>query len=158
MFQRLTDFRDAHGHCLVPKGWSEDPLLASWVERIRALGRQVSASSAGVNPPPREAEAAEPVVESDVHAIIDQLIGNLGNEEATSDDTASFAEKDAIGDAAGNSARMPVPVSRANDALHLSVERKERLNALGFVWDLREKRINDYWDYMFCKVRRLLSL
>lgn len=31
----------------------------------------------------------------------------------------------------------------------LSLERKEKLEALGFVWSLRSKRIDDHWDDMF---------
>jgi hypothetical protein len=28
----------------------------------------------------------------------------------------------------------------------LSQERKEKLDALGFVWSLRSKRVDDHWD------------
>jgi hypothetical protein len=31
----------------------------------------------------------------------------------------------------------------------LTRERKERLDALGFIWSLRNKRIDDHWDEMF---------
>jgi hypothetical protein len=34
----------------------------------------------------------------------------------------------------------------------LTLERKERLDALGFVWSLRSKRIDDHWDEMFRQV------
>lgn len=34
-------------------------------------------------------------------------------------------------------------------ARHLTQERKEKLDALGFVWSLRSKRIDDHWDEMF---------
>ena len=34
----------------------------------------------------------------------------------------------------------------------LSQERKEKLEALGFVWSLRSKRIEDHWDLMFRSV------
>lgn len=35
----------------------------------------------------------------------------------------------------------------------LTKERKEKLDALGFVWSLRNKRIDDHWDEMFRQVR-----
>ena len=31
MFEALAEFRKAHGHCNVPKRWSENPKLANWV-------------------------------------------------------------------------------------------------------------------------------
>lgn len=34
----------------------------------------------------------------------------------------------------------------------LSIERKEKLDKLGFVWSLRTKRIEDHWDDMFRQV------
>jgi hypothetical protein len=34
----------------------------------------------------------------------------------------------------------------------LTKERKEKLDALGFVWSLRNKRIDDHWDEMFRQV------
>jgi hypothetical protein len=35
----------------------------------------------------------------------------------------------------------------------LSVEKKQKLDELGFVWSLRSKRIDDHWDEMFGQVR-----
>lgn len=35
----------------------------------------------------------------------------------------------------------------------LTKERKEKLDAIGFVWSLRNKRIDDHWDEMFRQVR-----
>ena len=35
----------------------------------------------------------------------------------------------------------------------LTKERKEKLDAIGFVWSLRTKRIEDHWDEMFRQVR-----
>ena len=34
----------------------------------------------------------------------------------------------------------------------LTKERKEKLDAIGFVWSLRNKRIDDHWDEMFRQV------
>lgn len=37
MYQRLVQFKDQHGHCIVPKGYAADPKLACWVETQRHL-------------------------------------------------------------------------------------------------------------------------
>jgi hypothetical protein len=129
MFQRLSAFRDCHGHCLVPKGYPEDPLLASWVERIRSLGRQEAASGGGV-----------------------RTVGShLKSTESNETDTSRAVSFDEAGMVEETLVKMK------NDALLLTIERKERLNALGFIWDLRTKRINDHWDDMYTQVRALIG-
>jgi len=40
MFSELMKFREIHGHFSVPRGWPENPRLATWVERQRAARRQ----------------------------------------------------------------------------------------------------------------------
>ena len=35
MFGALKDYRDEHGDCNVPRGWTENPKLATWVKRQR---------------------------------------------------------------------------------------------------------------------------
>lgn len=44
-------------------------------------------------------------------------------------------------------AKLPAPQIR-----RLTQDRKERLDALGFVWSLRNKRIDDHWDEMYRQV------
>jgi hypothetical protein len=39
----------------------------------------------------------------------------------------------------------------------LTQERKDKLDALGFVWNLRSKRVDDHWDEMFSQVRQSLA-
>jgi len=46
----------------------------------------------------------------------------------------------------------------ASQPKRLTKERKEKLDAIGFVWSLRSKRIDDHWDEMFRKVRAWLGL
>ena len=96
MYQRLVQYREQFGDCLVPRKFEGDPKLATWVETQRVLwNKEVKSASSGTT------EAAE--------------------------DTK---------------------VKR------LTPERKQRLDALGFVWSLRNKRIEDHWDEMF---RQLLD-
>lgn len=38
--KELEDFKSAQGHCEVPKGWKDNPKLASWVKSQRALKKK----------------------------------------------------------------------------------------------------------------------
>jgi hypothetical protein len=42
---RLVDYKMAHGNCNVPRGWADDPKLASWIDHQR-LGKQTAARAA----------------------------------------------------------------------------------------------------------------
>jgi hypothetical protein len=39
--KRLKRYRKRLGDCIVPGKWSEDPTLASWVSRVRSLGKSL---------------------------------------------------------------------------------------------------------------------
>lgn len=94
MYQRLVQYKQQYGDCLVPRKFEGDPKLATWVETQRVLW----------------------------------------NKEV----------KTAVADAEAEDAQLK----------RLTPSRKERLDALGFVWSLRNKRIEDHWDEMF---RQLLD-
>lgn len=47
---------------------------------------------------------------------------------------------------------MPMLKDSPSQPKRLTKERKEKLDALGFVWSLRSKRIDDHWDEMFRQV------
>jgi hypothetical protein len=134
MIQRLAAFRQCHGHCLVPKGHPEDPILANWVERVRALGR-------------KEAESSDRLRVSGGQAR------DTGGTETSLSNAASSTEPGAPEATVVSTVEENCPVEPDNDALRLTAERKETLNAMDFVWDLRAKRINDHWDDMYSQVR-----
>ena len=46
MYQRLVEYREKFGNCLVPRKYPDDPRLAQWVDAQRVLGNQ-SHRSAG---------------------------------------------------------------------------------------------------------------
>ena len=49
----------------------------------------------------------------------------------------------------------PTPPSQPSPPVRrLTKERKAKLDAIGFVWSLRNKRIDDHWDEMFRQVCR----
>ena len=37
MFERLKEYKEEHGDCLVPQKYAEDPKLGQWVAAQRAL-------------------------------------------------------------------------------------------------------------------------
>ena len=43
---RLVAYNAAHGDCNVPKGWAEDPKLANWVDKQRALKKKLDRGEA----------------------------------------------------------------------------------------------------------------
>lgn len=59
-------------------------------------------------------------------------------------DTASEGAYESEGK---NRVGPPLPSNR------MSQERKDKLDAIGFVWSLRSKRVEDHWDQMFRQVR-----
>jgi hypothetical protein len=74
--------------------------------------------------------------------------------------TATNAAGDAVGCAgchAPPNAKESCVRPRASGGLNeakLNPEQKARLDALGFVWSLRDKRVEDHWDMMFQQVSR----
>jgi Helicase associated domain len=158
MLEGLVAFKAVHGHCNVPKGYAEDRRLARWVERVRTIvGRQDSAivSRRGDDEEveDRPGQAGHP--SGDVNAV-----------RATGDDTGTLVE---MGVDAASALEEVKEVQKkhpkemrdsskpGNDALCIADDRKEKLNALGFVWNLRGKRFEDHWDDMFRQVRRFLA-
>lgn len=73
---------------------------------------------------------------------------------------AAEAVDDEVGSTGGGSSTGPplltMPPMVLKDSptqpKRLTKERKEKLDAIGFVWSLRNKRIDDHWDEMFRQV------
>ncbi|KAL3936285.1 MAG: hypothetical protein SGBAC_008367 [Bacillariaceae sp.] len=99
MYQRLVQYKQQFGDCLVPRKFEGDPKLATWVETQRVVWNKEAKSAAS---------------------------GTTAAEAITED------------------AKLK----------RLTPLRKQRLQDLGFVWSLRNKRIEDHWDEMF---RQLLE-
>lgn len=100
MYQRLVQYKQQYGDCLVPRKFEGDSKLATWVETQRVLWNKEVKSNSNANDP------------------------------------------DAI------------PITEEAKLKRLTPARKQRLDELGFVWSLRNKRIEDHWDEMF---RQLLD-
>ena len=167
LYQRLATFRQLHGHCLVPRKYEADPRLARWVEVQRGLwnrdynnnnnnnngGRGIAASSletdetsegqsAAPGPSPMIPAAAAAVPQSDWTVVDDGTFFPTMAPAACETNVDSADKPEGPTDDA-----CPLPAKR------LSQERKDKLDALGFVWNLRSKRIDDHWEDMFQQVR-----
>lgn len=91
------------------------------------------------------------------------------------DDAEAMREETFVDEAAQNAAVAAAVAAVAADALEmipleeqgkmrlniptkrLSQERKDKLDAIGFVWSLRNKRIEDHWDEMFRQVSNCIE-
>lgn len=107
--------------------------------------------------PPIYAPATEP-------ALTGTSLGGTNAEDATElaaamvtdegETTANEAQSD---EAAAASAILDAPLgaslSSEKPVARLSQDRKDKLDALGFVWSLRSKRIDDHWETMFQQLK-----
>ena len=67
---------------------------------------------------------------------------------------AAEAVDEEVGSTGGDVMNMAAMKDSPSQPKRLTKERKEKLDAVGFVWSLRNKRIDDHWDEMFRQVRR----
>lgn len=155
----------------MPRRYEEDPKLAGWCETQRALWNRDyrEASSLSIPEPSSVADAKSPEEWADEMA-----------KGATAEDAAELAatmavdvqmieqDESAAGETGAESASegapedMESPTSEGEGLVklptgsaapkRLTKERKEKLDALGFVWSLRSKRVDDHWDTMFQKL------
>lgn len=86
--------------------------------------------------------------------------GDLGDgEDAAVVAAAAAAAAEAVDEEVGSTAGSePMMKDASTLPKRLTKERKEKLDALGFVWSLRSKRIDDHWDEMFRQVNNLKSV
>jgi hypothetical protein len=193
MFNRLVEYEAKHGDCLVPKKYTEDPKLASWVEMQRNLNNREKMASwveakhnlnkrgckakpttepgfyevalqAASIPPSIEGKTPEEWAEEMANAENDAIPSENAALQAAAADvdhqvaacmevdnevsTVSFEESKQAAEEAPDATGMPANGKR------LSQERRDKLDALGFVWSLRSKRVDDHWDDMY---RQLLE-
>ncbi|KAL7572037.1 hypothetical protein ACA910_001690 [Epithemia clementina (nom. ined.)] len=149
MYQRLVRYKFVFGDCLVPRKFDQDPKLATWVETQRVLWNRDHRSAVSGGAEGRKHSASDE--DHPYHDSIDPEWAVC--DEATPEDAdeiaAAMAEEDEVVAAAAVAAAEVVDAAARPMNKKLSRERKEKLDALGFVWSLRSKRIEDHWDQMF---------
>jgi hypothetical protein len=141
MFTGLERYKERFGHCNVPRGWIENPALATWVltQRQRHGGRRLSAEQ---------------------RARLDALGFDWNPLEATWDNMLTELEcfKERFGHCNVprgwiENPRLEKWVSRQRSlqtAGRLSPSRKARLDKLEFDWDPRDS----VWESMFMELKR----
>jgi hypothetical protein len=108
-----------------------------WVE---ALGKPDSGGATAED----AAELAATMTEDAVHSVYGMHRSEEDAQNAAFIEAAVAAAAEAVDAEAVKGSQLP--------PRRLTLERKERLDALGFVWSLRNKRIDDHWDEMFRQV------
>jgi Helicase associated domain len=173
-YHRLVQFKAWHGHCLVPRKYETDPKLSTWVEQQRAAWsrdyNKTPLSSTGLTTSETAHEAAGATF------VNYPTAPTLAGDGSTSTNTTPLQhaalnpehdDEDAIWNVTidptlhtiqhhylqnhPSDALMPQqpPIPPVLPYKKLSLARKQKLDALGFVWSLRSKRIEDHWDEMF---------
>lgn len=153
MYARLVAYKERVGNCLVPKSYPDDVQLAQWVEQQRMhykAGVNVNddRKKGGAAPAATEdllQESIEPV-HVDPVALMDEAGLQGVAHEADVRDMDTDGETDAV--TAGHT-------SMRGDEEHsaISAERLAKLDAIGFVWNVRGKKLDDHWDNMLNQVR-----
>jgi len=260
MYERLEKYKAAHGDCLVPKKYGQDPKLAAWVETQRVLynrdfrklgninnnaataivakqesvrtavavngtataatvaaavqgtqpiaavpspqgkspedwAMEIDAAAATTPVPASQAEqggataedAAEvaATMEAAAMEVVEQVVPTetaAASSLPEHSEGVASAPMDGVALTTNTPVQLPAPAPVVNQGVpavapsppttanmttvatvtvatpskkpesvlkRLTQERKDKLEALGFVWSLRNKRVDDHWDEMF---------
>jgi Helicase associated domain len=169
-YHRLVQFREWHGHTLVPRKYEADPKLSTWVEQQRAAWNRdynnTKTTATSTQPVPMMMnEGSANQNQNQNHYSTTASLGVGEEEGAHHSDHQQDEEDDAIWNAVADMDNMTAATTTAATTTtglllsptggglvpykKLSLERKQKLDAVGFVWSLRSKRIGDHWDEMF---------
>jgi len=153
MYERLVAYKERHGDCLVSKRYTEDAQLARWVEQQR-MQYKAEADDNG----DRKKELVGPAA---VEELLPKSIEPTRVDPlAPMDDTglegvaheAGLRDIDADADADAVSSRL-MHDEYKNSATSISVERRKKLDDIGFVWSIHGHSRDEQWDIMFNQVR-----
>lgn len=154
----------------MPKKFQEDPRLASWVELQRNLfnrdyrkpkpepASNEESPKAASMPPVIEGKTPEEWAEemAGAETALD-LSDVVAMQVAASMDVAhevAEAAMEVVNEVTATPMEDSKPAAEEElDAMgstkRLTKERRDKLDALGFVWSLRIKRVDDHWDTMY---------
>ncbi|MBF0379425.1 MAG: Helicase associated domain protein [Magnetococcales bacterium] len=141
MYKELVIYKSQHNHCKVPKGWSDNPELADWVSRQR-----------------REKQSARLDKEWEEKLTMLGFVWDLEVDawEAGFKALEKFYKIHGHGAVPQNYPHNPkladwAELQRRNDKKgSLTAEREDRLNSLGFVWNLEVAA----WEELFALFER----
>ena len=162
MYQRLVNFRSEHGHTLVPRKYDKDPKLSTWVETMRIVwNRDFRKGLFGIDPKEAVAAAAATAAATTVALAdfastnadpidpVDESAPVMAAGGAVLQQQAADSSTPCMNSSMGGAPLPSIPGAAkiaADKRKLLTPERKQKLDALGFVWSLRSKRIEDHWD------------
>jgi Helicase associated domain len=153
MYQRLVQYKNEHGDCLVPRKYDKDPKLSVWVDVQRSLHNQQQRSgtpTASTAPSSPRTTEQKPSMSSLQSIQLDgQPQPEPANMEPSEPSPVGMETDSPLGFSSENHAQQALLGDDKNKAKRLTPERKQKLDELGFVWSLRTKRIEDHWDTMF---------
>jgi Helicase associated domain len=160
-----------HGHCLVPRKYEKDQKLGTWVETQRVLWNRdyrkvgpkeavqaAAATAMATSMTMAGYDGSDSKVASSMFEAVPPTTTEMAGstEQYThvamlpgSFDATKFyvqSENGEGGAAPTNSVQTKVAADKGK---RLTLERKQKLDELGFIWSLRSKRIEDHWDEMF---------
>ena len=142
-FEELIEFRQIFGHCLVPNAFPENPALAQWVKRQRYQYKLKNEGKRSTMSDERVAALEEVGFVWDSHsAVWDERLHDLLDYKQANGDCnvpSRYAEN----------RQLAVWVKRQrrqykffceNLPSSMTEQRIQRLNAIGFQWDLKNKK------------------
>ena len=167
MFDRLAAYERAHGDCLVSARWADNPQLAGWVRFQRALRRvgRLQAARArelekiGFCWEPRQlAFARDPAPATQELTWDERFVQLLAFRRAYGHCQVPFAWKENL------KLGMWVRIQRrARSAHSIDPENQRRLDEVGFLWNVRDRRCHnpdydgteeDRWERRFQQLQR----
>ncbi len=140
MFARLVRYKEVHDDCNVPKDWHENPKLGSWVDMQRQLRKNERLSPEFTKRLEEQGFVWEPSDEK-WETMFSQLL-RYRDVHGDCNVPAKWSEDPKLGNWVGTQ-RTLRKVGR------LSEERIQRLDEIGFVWDLEASLKSSFWEDMF---------
>lgn len=153
---------------LVQRKYDKDPRLAAWVESQRVLwNRDFREAGEGTSEAKTGAQLDffqgndPPILNHDTYGAEDKDMSLPDAADADIEFSNNLEKDGREGNVAEQMTRTSIDAANKEDLesmnlptelKRLSVERKEKLDLLGFVWSLRTKRIEDHWDDMYRQV------
>ena len=148
----LTTFAAEHGHCQVPVAYQRDPHLAIWVRKQREAKRKRTLK------PAREAQLMSlGFVFETYNELFERGFGKLRSYQGKHGDCAvplSFHDSELVGFVVNQ--RSQYREKRKGKTSALTDERQERLEELGFIWNVDVNL--GAWDDGFGKLKEFAQL
>eukprot|EP00980_Cylindrotheca_fusiformis_P009645 scaffold2134_cov93-Cylindrotheca_fusiformis.AAC.7 len=141
VFQELLQFREKHGHCAVPHTFPENPGLARWVKRQR-YQHKLFMDGRPSNMTNKRIEALESVgfVWNANNLVWEERLNDLAEYRRVFGDCNVPTKSKQLGNWVKCQRRQYKKYVRGDKTSTMTVDRIQRLNQLGFCWEVRSRR------------------